>query len=233
MINWVIFDAMGVVFTVGDDTNDLLVPFVQERNRDISSDVVNAAYHRASLGNISSCQFWGEVGLGDRYPAVEFEYLDSMLTIDDAFIPVANALSARYRLGLLSNDVSEWSKWLRRKFALNFFDCVVISGDVQARKPDASIYERFLQECQVSADTCVFIDDRHKNLSAAQAVGMRTIHFAREAEAGGFVPDARIGRFAELETAIKNICQSDSRGFFSPGLHTTWHAGPHQAVPKE
>ncbi|MDP2799919.1 MAG: hypothetical protein Q8O60_08600, partial [Deltaproteobacteria bacterium] len=24
--------------------------------------------------------------------------------------------------------------------------------------------------------------------------------------------------------------QSGSRGFFSPGPHTTWHAGPHQAV---
>ena len=29
------------------------------------------------------------------------------------------------------------------------------------------------------------------------------------------------------------MSQSDSRGFFSPRLHTTWHAGPHQAVPKE
>jgi HAD superfamily hydrolase (TIGR01509 family) len=207
MINWIVFDAMGVVFTVGDDTNDLLVPFVQERNRDIARDVINAAYHRASLGKISSCQFWGEVGLGDKYPGVEYEYLDSMLTLDDAFIPCAKALSARFRLGLLSNDVSEWSKWLRNKFALNFFDCVVISGDVRVRKPDTGIYERFLQECQASAGTCVFIDDRHRNLSAAQAVGMRTIHFAREAEAGDFVPDARIEGFAELETVIKNICQ--------------------------
>ncbi len=26
---------------------------------------------------------------------------------------------------------------------------------------------------------------------------------------------------------------SDSRGFFSPSPHTTRHAGPHRAVPKE
>ncbi|MEZ4599029.1 MAG: HAD-IA family hydrolase [Syntrophotaleaceae bacterium] len=205
MIKWVVFDAMGVVFTVGDDTNDLLVPFVQERNRDISRDVINSAYHRASLGNISSCQFWDEIGLGDQYPAVESEYLDSMLTLDDAFIPVAKALSARYRLGLLSNDVSEWSKWLRLKFALDFFDCVIISGDVRVRKPDTAIYELFLQKSQASADTCVFIDDRHKNLSAAQTVGMKTIHFAREDGAGTSAADARIERFAELETAINNI----------------------------
>ena len=34
MIEWVVFDVMGVVFTVGDDTNDLLVPFIWERNPD-------------------------------------------------------------------------------------------------------------------------------------------------------------------------------------------------------
>lgn len=128
-----------------------------------------------------------------------------MLTIDDAFIPIAKSLSARYRFGLLSNDVSEWSKCIRRKFALNFFDCVVISGDVQVRKPDTAIYELFLKKCRASANTCVFIDDRHKNLSAAQALGMKTIHFAQEAGAGDFVPDALIEGFADLESVIKNI----------------------------
>jgi len=66
MINWVVFDAMGVVFTVGDDTNDLLVPFIQESKRGISRDVINEAFHRASLGYISTCRFWGEIGLGDK-----------------------------------------------------------------------------------------------------------------------------------------------------------------------
>jgi hypothetical protein len=29
---WVILNAMGVIFEVGDDTNDLLVPHIQKRN---------------------------------------------------------------------------------------------------------------------------------------------------------------------------------------------------------
>ena len=33
------------------------------------------------------------------------------------------------------------------------------------------------------------------------------------------------------EECCKQAAQSGSRGFFSPGPHTTWHAGPHQAVP--
>ena len=43
MKKWVVFDAMGVIFEVGDDTNDLLVPFVQEHHR-ISKERINELY---------------------------------------------------------------------------------------------------------------------------------------------------------------------------------------------
>jgi len=42
MDRWIIFDAMGVIFEVGDDTNELLVPFVQERNREITREAIKA-----------------------------------------------------------------------------------------------------------------------------------------------------------------------------------------------
>jgi hypothetical protein len=29
-----------------------------------------------------------------------------------------------------------------------------------------------------------------------------------------------------------DAAESGSRGFISPSPHTTWHAGPHQAVPR-
>lgn len=35
---WIIFDAMGVIFEVGDDTNDLLVPYIQNKNNMISAE---------------------------------------------------------------------------------------------------------------------------------------------------------------------------------------------------
>ncbi len=196
---------MGVIFTVGDDTNDLLVPFVQERNGKTSRDVVNEVYLRASLGKISSRQFWNEVGLGAGYPAVETEYLDAMLTIDDDFLKMAKGMMEKFSLGLLSNDVSEWSRYLRNKFGLDFFDIMVISGDIHCRKPTLGIYRHFLEEAKTQAEACVFIDDRCKNLSAARSVGMKTIHFARKRESGDFVPDASVVSFTELEEAIESI----------------------------
>ena len=205
MVRWIVFDAMGVVFTVADDTNDLLVPFIWERNAGISREAVNEIYVRASLGEITSREFWEEVGLGRDYPEVERAYLDGCVTVDPEFLPVARRLSGRYSIGLLSNDVSEWSAYMRAKLGLDFLGAVTISGDARVRKPDAGIYERFLRDAGARAQECVFIDDRSKNLAAARTLGFRTIRFARQSEASDFVPDAKVSGFLGLESAIESL----------------------------
>ena len=45
--------------------------------------------------------------------------------------------------------------------------------------------------------------------------------------------DASISQIVYRAQAIKATAQSGSRGFFSPGPHTTRRAGPHRAVPKD
>jgi putative hydrolase of the HAD superfamily len=205
MTSWVVFDAMGVVFTVCDDTNDLLVPFIRERNPGISREEINEIYIRASLGQIASRRLWEEVGLGGQYPEIETTYLDTWLTLDPEFVPVARALSERFSLGLLSNDLSEWSAYLRDRFSLGFLDAVIISGDAGCRKPSPEIYERFLTGAGAPAEECVFIDDKLKNLAAAAALGMKTIRFARQPDESDFEPDATIGSFGRLEEAIDRL----------------------------
>jgi putative hydrolase of the HAD superfamily len=102
---WIIFDAMGVIFEVGDDTNELLVPFVQERSK-VSRERINERYPTASLGTIPSRRFWEDVGLGAFYPSIENEYLNSRLVIEPEFLTVAGKLAGSYSIGLLSNDVA-------------------------------------------------------------------------------------------------------------------------------
>lgn len=97
----------------------------------------------ASLGEITSKAFWERVGLGADYPEIELAYLDTCLTLDDECIETLNILSKNYELGIISNDVSEWSAYLRDKFSLNrYFKTVIISGDVKWRKPDKRIFEK-------------------------------------------------------------------------------------------
>jgi putative hydrolase of the HAD superfamily len=204
MIGWIVFDAMGVVFTVSDDTNDLLVPFIWERNPGISREAINEIYIRASLGQIGSRRLWEEVGLGADYPDIEPEYL-ARLTLDPEFEPVARRLAERFSVGMLSNDLSEWSAYLRAKHSLDFFATATISGDAGCRKPSPEIYERFLAGSGAQAGDCVFIDDKRKNLAAAAALGMKTILFARTPERVGFEPNATIDSFTELEQALDRM----------------------------
>jgi len=204
MSRWIVFDAMGVVFEVGDDTNDLLVPFVQQYH-DTSREHINELYIEASLGRITSEQFWRKVGLGAYYPNIETEYLNTRLTVDKDFRSVAARLGGRFCLGLLSNDVPEWSAHLRRRHSLDFFDAVVISGIVGYRKPDIRIYEIFLKQAKATPDSCILVDDRDRNLRAAKALGFKTIHFERTPDTGDFASDACIRSFSELEDRIQRI----------------------------
>lgn len=183
MKKWVFFDVMGVIFIVGDDTNDLLVPFVQEINQNISVEKINKAYIEASLGNISSRDFWLSMEINNNYEATEKKYLDNKLKLDRCILSVFKELFSRYNIGLISNDVSEWSSYLREKYDLNkYLNFSVISGDVKCRKPQKQIYEYALKQAKCSPKECVFIDDRLKNLYPALELGMNVIKFNRDEE---------------------------------------------------
>lgn len=180
MKKWIFFDVMGVLFTVGDDTNDLLVPFVQKYNKQIDSEKIVYEYMQASLGTISSQQFWENIGLAEYYPSIEKEYLDSKLTLDKNCANVLKKLNEKYNLGIISNDVSEWSIYLRKKYNLDkYFKLSIISGDVELRKPNKEIY-KLVKNYNISYEDCIFVDDRMKNLMPAKELGFMTVYFNRE-----------------------------------------------------
>ena len=113
-------------------------------------------------------------------------------------------MKQRYKIGLLSNDVSEWSAYLRRKHKLAaLFDTVVVSGDAGYRKPDRRIYELTIDKLDCSADECVFIDDRVKNLHIAREVGMKVIKFRRPGDNECADGITEISEFGELVGVLR------------------------------
>lgn len=134
-VSWLIFDAMGVIFEIPDDTRDLLIPYVIRHNPLAKEQQILDLYMKASLGEINSRLFWQSLGF-DNWQETEKDYLDSCLILDEDFCKTAQQLQHHYNLALLSNDVCEWSAYLRRKFDLGrFFKEVIISGEVGYRKP--------------------------------------------------------------------------------------------------
>lgn len=197
---------MGVIFEVGDDTIDLLVPYIKKLNNSITSEQINEMYIDASLGKITSGVFWERLGFGNIYPEVEINYLDQCLTLDKEFTVIAEELKEKYNLALLSNDVSEWSLYLRQKHNLNkFFQEIVISGDVGFRKPSDEIYNIILKRIGCNANDSVFIDDRYKYLVPAMNLGMRGIKFKREKIAKDGYKGFEIESFVQLPSIILKI----------------------------
>lgn len=60
---------------------------------------------------------------------------------------------------------------------LDSFDGIVVSGREKLLKPDAAIYNLFLDRFGLKAGDCLFIDDSLKNAEGARAVGMHAHHF--------------------------------------------------------
>ena len=205
-IDWVIFDAMGVIYEVADDVSDSLVPFLRSKNYNKPVRFIFKEYIRASLGQITSLEFWTEIGYSKEYPEIEIEFLDNWYTIDPEFIDVAKKLTERYKIAMLSNDIKDWSNFLREKFKINrFFDVNVISGSVGYRKPDITIYEILLHELDSSAENCIFIDDKLENLQVASELGISTIRFLRNKSKVESCSEFEIGSFKELIPIFENF----------------------------
>ena len=201
---WILLDAMGVIFEEGDDVNRLLIPFIREHSPSADEGQIDDLYMEASAGHITAPAFWEELGLGDQYPEIEARYLSRSFRLDHGFRTNAQKLLHQYSLAMISNDVAEWSAYLREYFDLDrYFRAIIVSGEVGHRKPDPAIFKDFLERTQADARNCVLVDDRARNLHAAAELGFRTILFMRPDSEVSFKPDAVVCSFDELPDAVE------------------------------
>jgi 2-haloacid dehalogenase len=77
------------------------------------------------------------------------------------------------------------SNWSAAKFVLTrprfpfleWFEGIVISGDVGASKPDPAIYRVLVARYRLTPSTTVFVDDAEPNVLVAADLGFRAIRF--------------------------------------------------------
>ena len=133
---------------------------------------------------------------------IEKDYLDTV-EIDECFYEFASMIKKYYKLALISNDSSEWSRYLRNKFKINsYFDVITVSGDVKVKKPDKQIYTITLDKLGCQAIDCLYVDDREFNLKAAHSLGMDTVLFnSRNVKYEG----KTVNNFNELAKMVMNL----------------------------
>ena len=173
----VVLDAMGVLYDVGpggDDVANLLIPYLRGLGCSLVDKQIYDLHHRASLGEMTSYEFWAACSVV-RSDQIYCSYHE----LTQGIVPWLVGLRDRgLALACLSNDVSEWSLLLRRRFGLDgIIDTWVISGDIGVRKPDPRAFAAVGEATGVPAQDTIFIDDRPANVDAARATGMRAVRF--------------------------------------------------------
>jgi HAD superfamily hydrolase (TIGR01509 family) len=177
-LQMVVLDAMGVIYTSGDDVADLLIPFVRKHGCQFSDADITSLYHQCSLGRYSSGALWQRLGLKGNPDELDESYLHQHTLMPGLRSFLQTLRTWDMPIACLSNDVAEWSRRLRQKHALEGAIAPwIISGEVGIRKPDPGIYEYCLSMLQIPPQACLFLDDRLPNLEAARSLGFCTAWF--------------------------------------------------------
>ena len=91
---------------------------------------------------------------------------------------LAELRSRGRRLFALTNWSAETFPVAQRRFPfLQWFEDIVVSGEVKLAKPDPRIYRLALERNRLRAETTLFVDDALHNVRAARALGLPAIHF--------------------------------------------------------
>jgi putative hydrolase of the HAD superfamily len=170
----VILDMYGVILK---DSGEGFYSFVNRTFPDLTAADIYPICDKADVGELSSLEIFERLGFRGDLGKIQKEYLDTV-EIDASFYEFALGIRKYYKLALISNDSSEWSRYFRDKYKISdFFDVISVSGDLKIKKPDARIFLMTLEKLGCSASDCTYIDDRRYNLAAARSLGMETILF--------------------------------------------------------
>ena len=168
----IVLDMYGVIVK---QTGDDFVPYVQNTFPTLSEEEICTPWFKADIGEMTSLEVWKTIGFQGDLEKIEEEYLET-IELSDGFIDFIENVKGKYKLAIISNDSSRWSKYLREKFDINrYFDVISISGDLKIQKPDERIFLLTIEKLGVNAEDCIYIDDRTGNLNAAKKVGMNPI----------------------------------------------------------
>ncbi|GAA3830214.1 hypothetical protein GCM10022226_58820 [Sphaerisporangium flaviroseum] len=210
MVKGVLIDWGGVLTTSLHDsiTEWILADAIDGLHyRDLMNEFVRHAYdHGAGGENPIHALERGEVDVA----TFERELAAKLLTMDGV-PPIAEGLLTRMFAGfrpvptmyemlrsaraaglttcLVSNS---WGDHYPREDWDEYFDQVVISGEVGMRKPEPRIFHHALGLVGLRPQECVFIDDIEANITAAQALGIVGLHHRD--------PDATIA-------AVEGLCR--------------------------
>jgi len=130
----------------------------------------------------------------------------------DDSITALTTFKSNYKLGLLTNGAPDiqWDKILGAGIE-NYFDSIIVSGDIGIGKPDPRIFEEMLARLESTRDNTVMIGDSlRSDIGGARAAGIKAVWINRYnlINDGSIVPEMEIKNLGQLESILRLLAVS-------------------------
>ncbi|MFC9694569.1 HAD family hydrolase [Kribbella sp. NPDC056951] len=173
---FVVFDAMGVLYRHGNVVRGVLIPYLREHGCTHTEAEIREVYRRCTVGAISTGELWSALGVAAT--ASDADYCGRHELTRDVSEVLRGLGEAGITPLVLTNDAVPWSEQLRLRFGLTaYVETWFVSSAIGARKPDPAAYRPVLAHPGLDAARTRFVDDRPTNLIAAEAAGFQPVLF--------------------------------------------------------
>jgi len=139
---------------------------------------------------------------------VRYESFVQAVRAPDYLSDTLETLSAKYKLGLLSNypDGAAIRATLGKLDIARYFDAVLVSGDVGRVKPNAAPFRKILDMLQVIPRQTLYVGDNWLgDIQGARRLGLRAAHIVQwdtpekfDPQPGDLEPDFTISHLTQL-----------------------------------
>ncbi len=177
----IIFDLEEVVIDTWHKISNI-VPEMNALSKEILEKTFSGPIQKEFyIGKITEEEFWQKT-LNFLNLKIDVEKLKQDVRHLMVELPEIKDLVLRlkqyYKVVLLSNFPKEWFDYVNTKYNLNnLFDMCLISGYTGIRKPDADAYLQITKPFTAEPNECLVIDDKERNISGAEKIGMKGIIF--------------------------------------------------------
>ena len=88
------------------------------------------------------------------------EYIRTSTKRNEEIIQIIDELKINYEVVALTNTEQEMGEFGRANGLFQYFEKAFLSTELHMKKPDAVIFQKVLDDCNVTADEALFIDDK-------------------------------------------------------------------------
>ncbi|PKN95272.1 MAG: hypothetical protein CVU44_00915 [Chloroflexi bacterium HGW-Chloroflexi-6] len=135
---------------------------------------------KASIGLMTEEQHWRDVarrlGADDEWKPIADTFFAGD-RIDRSLLDFIQSVRPGLKTGVISNAWDGLRAYMQEQGFLAPFDEIIVSAEVGIVKPDPRIYHLALQKLGVQPGEAIFVDDMPENIAAANALGMKGVHF--------------------------------------------------------